>query len=478
MSEPSTSVQVNGEPTAKADAPRLRRVLSVWDLIFYGLVLIQPIAAVPLFGVAQNLSLGHAVTTVLIGAVPMLFTAISYGRMAALYPAAGSAYTYVGRGMNPHAGFLAGWAMFLGYLVLPLINVIYVAVTIQREFPQISYLAGAAGFAALITGLNLAGIRWTARANQVLLVLMCAVIGVFLLLAVRYVLHAQGVSGLFSSQPFYNPGTWNFRTIAVATSFASLTYIGFDGLTTLAEDVHNPRRNVLVAIVTVVLLTALFSGTQCYLAQRVWPQYWTCAQPAGPGPCFPDTDTAFMDVCQRVGGMLLYHSMWLVLIAASFGSGLTGQVGSARILFGMGRDEVLPRRIFSYLNPRRNTPAINIALIGLLSFAFALVLNRDGRGYEVGGEILNSGALIAFMGVNLAAFWQFYIRGHEGRQRHLLTDALMPLFGLVSCLAIWLSLPALAMTVGAAWLVGGLIIAALKTRGFRTRPVMIDFSDS
>ena len=205
MSERSAPIEVNSHPAAAPAVPRLRRVLGLWDLVFYGVVLIQPIAVVPLFGVAQQLSLGHTVDTVLIGGVPMLLTAISYGRMAALYPAAGSAYTYVGRGINPHVGFLAGWAMFLGYLVLPLINVIYVAVAIQREFPQIPYAAGAAGFTVLITFLNLAGIRWTARSNQVLLAGMCAVIGVFLILAVWYLYHAQGVSGLFSTRPFYNP---------------------------------------------------------------------------------------------------------------------------------------------------------------------------------------------------------------------------------------------------------------------------------
>src|SRR3989449_2872905 len=327
MSERSAPIEVNSHAAGAAGVPRLRRVLGLWDLVFYGVVLIQPIAVVPLFGVAQQLSLGHTVDTVLIGGVPMLLTAISYGRMAALYPAAGSAYTYVGRGINPHVGFLAGVAMFLGYLVLPLINVIYVAVTIQREFPRISYLAGAAGFAALITFLNLCGIRWTARANQLLLVAMCGVIGVFLVLAVRYLFHFQGWSGLFSFEPFYNPRTFDLGIMAHATSFVALTYIGFDGLTTLAEDAHNPRRNVLLAIVLVVLLTALFSSTQVYLAQRVWPQYWPCDHPVHPGPCFPSRDTAFMDVCQRVGGMLLYHSMWAILIVASFGSGLTGQVG-------------------------------------------------------------------------------------------------------------------------------------------------------
>ena len=145
-----------------------------------------------------------------------------------------------------------------------------------------------------------------------------------------------------------------------------------------------------------VLITALFSGFQAYLGQLVWPQFH-----------FLQPETAFMDVCRRVGGALLYHAMWIVLIVASFGSGLTGQVGAARILFGMGRDGVLPRRLFAHVNARRSTPDFSLAAIGLVAFGAALILNRGGNGYEVGSEILNAGALIAFMGVNLAAFWQF-----------------------------------------------------------------------
>src|SRR5881275_542751 len=132
MSERSAPIEVNSHPATAPAVPRLRRVLGLWDLVFYGVVLIQPIAVVPLFGVAQQLSLGHTVDTVLIGGVPMLLTAISYGRMAALYPAAGSAYTYVGRGINPHLGFIAGWAMFLDYLVIPIVSVVYGALSLQR----------------------------------------------------------------------------------------------------------------------------------------------------------------------------------------------------------------------------------------------------------------------------------------------------------------------------------------------------------
>jgi putrescine importer len=457
--KPLASTGPRGTNTPAA-VPRLRRVLTLWDLIFYGLVLIQPIAAVPLFGVAQRLSRGHTATTVLAGMVAIMLTAFSYGRMAALYPAAGSAYTYVGRGLNPHAGFLAGWAMFLGYLMVPLINVIYVAVAVQREFPRIPYAAGGACFALLITLLNLRGIRWTALANQLLLGFMCAVIGVFIVEAIRFLFHLQGWRGVVSIKPFYDPRSFSLRSIATGTSFAALTYIGFDGVTTLAEDVENPRRNVLLATVLVVLFTGVFSGLQVYLAQLVWPEYQG----------FSSFETAFMDVCRRVGGALLFHAMWAVLIVASFGSALTGQVGAARILFGMSRDGVLPRRVFAYLDPRSNTPALNIGIIGLLAFAVALVLN-----YEQTAEILNSGALLAFMGVNLATFWQFYTKSQRAR---FVADAVVPLLGFLSCFTIWLSLPRPAMIIGGSWTLTGLALAMITTRGFRNRPALIDFGES
>src|ERR1700732_2247058 len=117
-----------------SSAPRLRRTLTLWDLIFYGIVLIQPIAPVPLYGVAQKLSDGHFVTIILIALFAMLITAVSYGRMAALYPTAGSAYTYVGKGLNPHLGFLAGWAMILDYLLLPLINTVWIAAAMHNVY--------------------------------------------------------------------------------------------------------------------------------------------------------------------------------------------------------------------------------------------------------------------------------------------------------------------------------------------------------
>ncbi len=160
-----TTAQVQNTPITAASTPKLVRVLGLGDLILYGIVLIMPIAAVPLFGVAQQLSNGHAVTTILLAMVAMMLTAYSYGRMAACYPSAGSAYVYAGRGLNPHLGFLAGWAMLLDYLLVPLICTIYGALTIQRLIPSVPYSVWAAIFAGLMTLINLRGIRATVNAT-------------------------------------------------------------------------------------------------------------------------------------------------------------------------------------------------------------------------------------------------------------------------------------------------------------------------
>src|SRR5215831_5356200 len=380
-----------------AEIPRLRRVLGLWDLILYGIVAVTPSAPVTVFGLALIMSKGHAVDTILAAMVAMVLTGFSYGRMAALYPAAGSAYTYVGRGLNPHLGFLAGWAMLLDYVVIPLFCVIYGSLAIQRLFPQVPFLVWSACMAGAMTYLNLRGIRSTARANQVLISSMMCVLLAFIFLAIRFVTRQQGWSGLFTLQPFFNPRTFRLGSVATATSFAALTYVGFDSVTTLAEDVHNPRRNVLLAVVWVVVITALLSGGQVYLAHQVWPDY----------TIYPNAETAFMDVYRRVGGAPMFHAMGVVLIVACFASALGGQVAATRILYGMGRDGVLPP-VLARLTSRRRTPAVAIIAIGLLAFVPSGIVN-----FEKTAEILNSGALAAYMAVNLAGFWQFYVRGHE-----------------------------------------------------------------
>jgi amino acid transporter len=454
---------VSTSNTSAEAPPHLKRVLTLWDLILYGIVLIMPIAPVPLFGVVQKLSDGHAVTTILLSMLAMLLTAFSYGRMAAVYPSAGSAYTFVGYGLNPHLGFLAGWAMFLDYLIVPLICTVYGALTVQRLVPEVPYVVLAAAFAGTMTLINLRGIRTTARTNFVLATIMSAVILVFIALALRLLFHQQGWHGIFSTQPFYSPTTFHVSSIAVGTSVAALTYIGFDGITTLAEDALNPRRNVLLATVSVCLFTGLFGGFQIYLAQRVWPDWHT----------FPNLETAYMDVTQLVGGKVLFQALAFVLILANLGSGLSGQAGLSRLLFGMGRDNVIPRRFFAYLSPKRNNPSLNIILIGLIAFLGAIVLN-----YERAAELINFGAFLAFMGVNAAALREFYLAPSARGSRRLFADAVAPVLGIIFCFAIWVSLATPAKVLGGCWFVVGTVYDAIKTRGFKERPARIDFREA
>ena len=458
---------------AGGGVPQLRRTLKLSDLIFYGIVLIQPIAPVPLYGVAQKLSDGHFVTIILIAGFAMLITAVSYGRMATLYPTAGSAYTYVGKGLNPHLGFLAGWAMILDYLLQPLINTVWISTALHERaayfhIPQIPFVIWALIIAGIMTALNLAGVKASATANKVLLAVMSVVVVYFIVVAIRFLYAGQGWAGLFSIQPIYDPKTFNAHRILTATSFAALTYIGFDGVTTLAEDVENPKRNVLLAVVLTCVFAAVFSGVEAYLGARVWPDWRT----------FPNLETAFMDICARAGGLILSWSMALVLIVAAFGGGLTGTLGAARLLFGMGRDGVLPKKFFGKLTPGTGTPVNNILLIGGISFIGSVMLNYIGSAYEHAGELLNFGAFLAFAGVNFACFWQFSVRRQQGAPINIPRDAFLPLVGFIFCAGIWWNLNHIAWIVGGIWFVIGFLYVGYKTNWFRSAPVMIDFKES
>ncbi len=452
---------------------QFRRTLKLSDLIFYGIVLIQPIAPIPLYGVAQKLSDGHFVLIILIAGFAMLITAVSYGRMAALYPTAGSAYTYVGKGLNPHLGFMAGWAMILDYLLQPLINTVWISTALHERsayfhIPQIPFVIWALIIAGIMTALNLAGVKASATANKVLLAVMSVVVVYFIVAAIRFLYGGQGWEGLFSIQPIYDPKTFNAHKILTATSFAALTYVGFDGVTTLAEDVENPKRNVLLAVVLTCVIAGVFSGLEAYLGARVWPNWQS----------FPNLETAFMDICARAGGLILSWSMALVLIVAAFGSGLTGTLGAARLLFGMGRDNVLPKKFFGKLTPGTSTPTNNILLIGGLSFVGSVMLNYIGSAYEHAGELMNFGAFLAFMGVNFACFWQFSMRRRQGAPMNFVRDALVPLVGFLFCGLIWVDLNIIAKTVGGIWFAIGLLYVGYKTNWFRSAPVMIDFRES
>lgn len=442
-----------GSPDKAAQSgAHLKRALGLWDLVFYGIILIQPTAPMPLFGVVSQEAHGHVVTTVLIAMCAMLFTAISYGRMARAYPSAGSAYTYVGREIHSGLGFVTGWSMAMDYMLNPIICTIWCSKAALNLAPEIPYAVWAVFFALLFTALNLRGIKATARTNEVLVAAMCVVVVYFFIAAVRFLLHQHGVS---YTRPFYDPGTFTLGRISTGTSIAVLTYIGFDGISTLSEEVENPRRNILLATVLTCLITGVLATLEVYAGQLVWPDY----------RAFPDVDTAFVHVAGRAGGRVLFQVVNMTLLVATIGSGMGSQLGAARLLYGMGRDNTIPRGFFGAIDAKSGIPRNNVLFAGGLALAGAFAMS-----YQLGAELLNFGAFIAFMGVNAAAFTHYFLRG----DRKSWSAGLPPVLGFVICLYIWLSLRTPAKIAGGIWLIVGIIYAAVKTKGFREAIVFSD----
>jgi amino acid transporter len=435
---------------------KLKRVLSLSDLIIYGIILIQPVAALPLFGHANHISAGHAVTTILIAMVAMIFTAISYGRMATRYPSAGSAYTYVGKGINPYLGFVAGWSMFMDYMFIPILCVIFTSIAANHLMPFIPYHIWIFFFVVGFTLVNLRGIKVASRANWILMIIMSVVVFYFMAAAIRFVLTKNGIGGLISIKPFYDPETFSFRAIGSATALAALTYIGFDGLTTLSEEVKNPRRNVLIAAIMTCLITGIWSGSQIYLAQLSWPD-WASFTSGLPSESARNNslDTAIMAVANRVGGPLLDGTLSVILLVGSIGSGITGQLGAARLLYGMGRDNVIPRKIFGHLHFKTAVPNYNVFIIGSLALLGALLLN-----YEECARLINFGAFFAFMGVNIASLREYFIKSERKTVIVFFRDFLPPVIGFSICLVIWLNLPLKTFIIGGSWMLAGIIYLA------------------
>jgi amino acid transporter len=442
--------------------PHLKRVLSLWDLVYYGVILTSPIAAVPLFGTAQVLSHGHTVTTLLVAMFAMSVTAISFGRMSTVYPSSGSVYSYISRGLNPHLGFIIGWAMFLEYLFQPIQNALYAVLTIQRIVPQVPFAILAAVIVGFMTILTIQGIKFSARTNEVLLGFMMLVTAAFLVMSFRFVVLHQSFGALFSYKPIYDPATFDIRALAAGTSFAALVFIGFDGVSILAEEVKNPRRNVLLAAVLVCVFTGLFSGLQVYMAQRVWPDY----------TAFHNPETAFMDVARRAGGTLLFNAYGAVLLVSSLACGLAGHIGAARLLYSMGRDDVLPKKVFGYLHPRKGNPTYNEWIVGVVAYAAVISIP-----WELGAEIVTFGALIAFTAVNLVALLHFWFSPERRQIRNFFLDAFTPAFGALFCFALLIGLQAKTKYVGLVWLGIGLVYAGYRTKFFTVRPKLFSFDE-
>jgi amino acid transporter len=432
---------------AEAAPPHLKRSLKLWHLIAYGIVIIQPTAPMGIYGVVSNVARGHVVTTILIAMVAMLFTAVSYGRMARVYPSAGSAYTYVGREINPLAGYIVGWSMLMDYLLNPIVCAIWCSAAARNILPSIPYASWAVAFVLLFTLLNLRGVQASGRINSVLAIGMSLVVVVFFAYAIRYLAFiARPVGGQWLT-PFYNPSTFSPSLLFRGTSIAVLTYIGFDGISTMSEEVENPRRNIMLATVFTCLIVGILSAIEVYIAQLAWPYHVPFADAF--------VDTAYVHVARRIGGAFLFQLLNATLLIANIGSGITAQFGAARLLYGMGRGDALPRRFFGALSSKTAIPRNNVLLVGAVTLLGVFLLT-----YQRGAELLNFGAFIAFMGVNAASLIHYRFRSEE----KVLLPLAIPLAGIIISAFIWLNLGHNAQILGSVWIAFGLVLYWVRRR--------------
>lgn len=432
----------------------LKRSLRFYDLVLYGIILIQPTAPMPSFGVIYNEAHGHVITAILLAMVAMLFTSISYGRMARVYPHGGSAFLYVGKEIHPSLGYITGWCLVMDYVLNPLICTIWCSRAVMNFLPGLPYPVLAISFAVFFTLLNCNGVETSARINAGMAAALGLVILLVLVAAARWLLHLSHPGTAFFLQPFYDPQRFNSAGLLRGTSIAVLTYIGFDGISTLTDEAKDPARSVPRAIVLTCFITGVLASIEVYVAQLVWP----AVQP------FPDLDTAYVHVSGRMGGPILFLIVNSSLLLANIGSGMASQMGAARLLYAMGQDGALPRRFFATVDRKNRIPRNNVILIGAICLVGALIFS-----YQLGTELLNYGALLAFMGVNLASVLLGWRHGFKKQWWPIL----LSLGGFSTCLLLWINLGPLARVAGTAWACVGVLLWLIRRR-FTVLPAASD----
>lgn len=435
---------------------QFKRVLTLRDLVIYGIAFMTPIAPAYIYGYAAVSTRGMLSLAYLIAMVAMMFSAYSYGRMAAAFPVAGSTYTYTQRSINPHLGFFAGWAMFMDYVLVPLIVFMVGASYANALVPSIPYWVWVLVIAAVITFINILGIEMAAKTNNLLVLFMGIVVVVFVIFCIKAIVGGESAQTLISIKPFFQDETFATSAIIAGAAMACFSFLGFDSITTLSEEAINPKEDMWKAAMLACLIGGVIFIIQAYVAQLVWPDVTS----------FSSEDTALFDIAKKAGGAALATIYTIAIIVSTFTAGLTGQASASRLMFSMGRDEVLPKKFFTYVHPRFKTPIFNILLMCIISVVGALALP-----ISFVAELMNFGGLTGFMFVNLSVIVYYYFRKKEKRW---IRYFLLPALGFLICFYLFINLSPLTLKVGFAWMAIGLVYALITTKGFRKKPIIME----
>lgn len=432
------------------EGTRLSRVLGLPSLVLFGLAYMVPLTVFTTYGVVTEVTEGHLPGAYVITLAAMLFTAYSYGRMVVAHPYAGSAYTYTQKAFGSHVGFLAGWALLLDYIFLPMINYLVIGIYLAAAFPSVPMSVWIIGAIALVTGLNVLGIKLVAKANAVLLAVQAVFIVVFVAAVVR-TLAGSPMPSL--ADPFFGEGA-ELSTLFAGAAILCLSFLGFDAVSTLAEETPDPRRTIPRAIMLCAGIGGALFIALSYLGHLVFPQWQQ----------FTDVDSAALDVMRVAGGGFLAAFFTAAYVAGCFASAMASQASVSRILFAMGRDGTLPRRFFGRLNARFRTPVPATLLVGAVSL-IALVISLG-----LAAAMISFGALVAFSFVNLSVIKHYVVDQGRRTPADLVKYGLAPGIGVVLTLWLWTSLSAMTFAVGLAWVAVGVVYLLGLTRMFTRRP--------
>ena len=427
----------------------LKRSLSLADLVIYGMIFMIPIAPFGVYGYVNQEAPGMVPLAYIIGMVAMLFTALSYGSMARAFPIAGSVYSYAQRGLHPNIGFLAGWLLLLDYLLIPPLLYIYAAMALNHLYPEVPKFVFIFAFLISATLVNLRGITFTARMNIVFLLAQLVVLGIFLACAWK-ALHGGAGNGHLTLAPLYNPTGFNFGLMMQAVSIAVLSFLGFDAISTLAEETKGDAGRSIgrAALISLLVMGGIFVA-----------QTWLAADLAA-GMGFTSADSAFYEIAAVAGGNWL-ASLTAVATALAWGVAvsITSQAAVSRLLFGMARDGKLPK-ILAKVHPKYSTPHVSIYLVALLSLVICYLFIDA---VDTLTSLVNFGALSGFIILHITVI-NFYWR--RQKSRNVLSHLISPILGFIITSAIMYNMGLQAQKLGCLWIVIGLVyLFALNRKG-------------
>ncbi|MCL1895473.1 MAG: APC family permease [Clostridiales bacterium] len=420
----------------------LKRALKTRDLVIYGMILMSPMAVVQMFGILTTVSQGHVVIAYLVAFVAMLFTAFSYGRMVEAFPVSGSTYSFTQRSISPKLGFLAGWAILLDYVFVPMLLFVISANFANALFPTVPLWVWVLIYVAFTTIINYLGIELASLANLIIYAIMILAVIAFIVLAFRY--SSTGAVDIITPEAVYNKDSFQFPLMMNASAIAVLTYLGFDGITTLTEEAKVPAKKIGRAIFLACLIQTVIYIAVSYFATTLTLDYTQIG----------NVETVFFDISYTVGGSWFQIFMTLVNMLSGASIALAAQIAASRVLFGMGRDKMIPPKFFAHVHTKFKTPTYNIFLMAAISVAGALTISLD-----VIGEIVTFGALFGFICVNLSVISHYWIRAKE---KLVFRNLIFPAIGFVVCVYIWLSLSSIGKAVGFTWLAIGIVYLVVR----------------